>query len=1452
MDLCFAVVKNVSLCLLVLLNFILQSFSFSGFNKEPTNEKEIEGGLAYFTCIVMELKSTEYVSWKKNSQIISNGANIIDEQIRKRYSIDFNEQFGKYNLQILNVKRRDEGEYVCTVLKGDGKTVAESNSANFTVLQTPREHYPICSPIAASYAVGQNIAVSCISERIEPPVRLAWMRNNIYITSKFVQEMTNDNYIVTYSFVAKKSDNRALFSCELTTSANPSIKRNCSSGPINIIYAPLVRIQQTRNVIIGKEAIFICYSDANPQEVTFEWTFKPPIDRHMYMLENDRILRILYITTNLNGTKVMCQVTNSIGSGSNVLYINVERQNIVEKTKGSNEENPDTTNSRNKQKAQDTKSNNKPQESATASSDPQVERTVISISLIVAIAVACIVVILGLAMIPVGYMRYSRRQPSDTVSRGRPVSIPDVYFEPKDHVDPMLPQLGLAAPWMRTVGVQVPGECEYDMTYTQVSPQSRQAYYSQRMYTATENITKMQFLVLFILTSIYPSNSFTGFRKEPQSDRQPEGGVAYFNCMVISLNSVEYVSWIHNGKKISEDEIIIGDKTDERYTIHSDTLLGAYNLNIQNIQRMDSGQFVCTVFERENNVIAQSQPANLTVLQIPREHYPLCSPISASYNIGTTIIVTCTSELTDPLALLSWKQNDAGVRPAQVEALIDGDMYKISYSFIASENNQRSIFTCEMTTPANTAIRRNCSTGPINILYAPHVRIEQTDVAILGKEAIFICYSDSNPPEVTFEWTFTPPLDKTMYTLENERILRILNMQKNINGTIIECKVKNSIGSRSQTFKIIIFSSGSKNTNSPFEKGNINTGIEEDNLDTEKANSKYTKSETVDPVNRNKKNEDFSVSLVIAIAVACIIAILGLALIPVGYMRYTRRQPSDTVSRGRPVSIPDVYFEPKDHVDPMLPQLGLAAPWMRTVGVQVPGECEYDVTYVQVSPQSRQAYYSQRMYTAASLQKNITKMQIGLLMFLLLLACIYPSRSFTGFRLEPQNNRQPEGGVAYFNCMLVGLNNMEYVSWIHDGKKISEDGTILNNQLDDRYYIDGNAFLGIFNLHIRNVQREDSGSFVCTVFNRKNHLIAQSQPANLTVLQIPRENYPLCSTISASYKIGESIVVTCRSEITDPLADLTWKRNDAEVRSSQVETSIKTDAYIISYSFIASKNDQRSTFTCEMTTPANTAIRRNCSTGPINVLYAPHVRIQQTDVVILGNEAIFICYSDSNPPEVKFEWNFYPPLDENKYTLENDRILRILNTEKDINGTIIECKVTNSIGSRSQTSKIIIFSSSSKDFKSPIEDKIKTDIEENNPFTEKTNSKHTNPETIDSKKQDKKNADFSVSLVIAIAVTCIIVILGLALIPVGYMRYTRRQPSDTISRGRPVSIPDVYFEPKDHVDPMLPQLGLAAPWMRTVGVQVPGECEYDVTYTQVSPQSRQAYYSQRMYTAASL
>ncbi|XP_071945697.1 uncharacterized protein [Antedon mediterranea] len=472
--------------LFILTLFFHEAILFSGFVSQPSDDSRGEGERVYFNCIVETLDTNEYVSWLHNRRIISNNDVIVLDQYMDRYTIDFDSDFGKYNLKIRNIQRIDKGQYECVIYDSNENVVSKSWIANLTVLEIPQGSYPICQNTKMSYIVGQRVLLACISETISPLALLKWKQNDIDILTGITEDTSSGNYKVSYSFIAKQSNNREIFTCELTTPANPSIKRNCSIGPINILYAPVVRIEQTRDVILGNEAIFLCYSDANPQETTFEWSFDPAIDETLYLLENEIILRIKNTVRSFNGTSVICKVTNSIGSGSNKLIVNVKTKESIHIANGNSVK--DTTHSKYDTPIKQNKDANSNQQILLTKSPTKnnSNNTDISISLVVIIAVVCIIVILGLALIPVGYMRYTRRQPSDTISRGRPVSIPDVYFEPRDHIDPMLPQLGLAAPWMRTVGVQVPGECEYDATYnTQVMAQPRQVYYTQRMYPAS-------------------------------------------------------------------------------------------------------------------------------------------------------------------------------------------------------------------------------------------------------------------------------------------------------------------------------------------------------------------------------------------------------------------------------------------------------------------------------------------------------------------------------------------------------------------------------------------------------------------------------------------------------------------------------------------------------------------------------------------------------------------------------------------------------------------------------------------------------------------------------------------------------------------------------------------------------------------------------------------------------
>ncbi|XP_071945693.1 uncharacterized protein [Antedon mediterranea] len=473
------------------------------------------------------------------------------------------------------------------------------------------------------------------------------------------------------------------------------------------------------------------------------------------------------------------------------------------------------------------------------------------------------------------------------------------------------------------------------------------------------------FFHMFMLQRTY---SFSGFIKEPLDENQAEGDLTYFTCIVRELDETQYVSWLHNGRKISKNgEIIIN--TYAHYSIEFDSAFGSYNLRIQNVQRRDTGRYTCTVYDSNDQIVEKSRTANFTVLEIPQQQYPICSSTKTSYRVGQYVVLNCISEKTTPPALLRWVHNIGGSESGLKESSTGN--YEKSYSFIAKQSDNRAIFTCELTTSANPSIERNCTIGALDVLYPPIVRIQQTRDVILGNEAIFICYSDANPQETTFEWSFDPPISENIFVLENDIILRIKNTISSLNGTSVICKVTNSIGSGSSKLIVNVKLKESINNVVETNNGKETKKSEKPNernknkSNNQNYNSNQQLLQTRSPNNKNNSSTDISISLVVIIALVCIVLILGLAMIPVGYMRYTR---SDTINRGRPVSIPDVYFEPRDHIDPMLPQLGLPAPWMRTVGVQVPGECESDATYnTQVMPQPRQVYYTQRMYPASSL-----------------------------------------------------------------------------------------------------------------------------------------------------------------------------------------------------------------------------------------------------------------------------------------------------------------------------------------------------------------------------------------------------------------------------------------------------------------------------------------------------
>lgn len=113
----------------------------------------------------------------------------------------------------------------------------------------------------------------------------------------------------------------------------------------------------------------------------------------------------------------------------------------------------------------------------------------------------------------------------------------------------------------------------------------------------------------------------------------------------------------------------------------------------------------------------------------------------------------------------------------------------------------------------------------------------------------------------------------------------------------------------------------------------------------------------------------------------------------------------------------------------------------------------------------------------------------------------------------------------------------------------------------------------------------------------------------------------------------------------------------------------------LKWTFIASKEHDGRVLTCRS---ENAALKQPAkATIRVEVKYAPEVqlRISSTHLQI-GDDVVFICDAKGNPNQLLYKWF------KNEELIVGDHGTRLLipNVNKDLNGAIISCEVSNSVG----------------------------------------------------------------------------------------------------------------------------------------------------------------------------
>ncbi|XP_033107900.1 Down syndrome cell adhesion molecule-like [Anneissia japonica] len=251
------------------------------------------------------------------------------------------------------------------------------------------------------------------------------------------------------------------------------------------------------------------------------------------------------------------------------------------------------------------------------------------------------------------------------------------------------------------------------------------------------HVHSTKYLSLFLVLGFMLNINAVRFIQNPADISTIEGNRVFFFCIVDDLHDSQVVSWMRDDTKLSSGNRIF--KLLSTYTVTVDKVVGQYRLMIDPVSRDDGlHKYFCSVFQGSNSIL-ESNSASLTVLEVPANYFPICSPLQTSYLLGATVTLTCKSELTSPLVDLWWIRDRHTLANGQFNIDHEKKVVHLTYSFQPELSDVGTIFTCCLSS-STVFVSRNCSTSPLQIYTNPKVSIQGTQLLTEDKEAIFICH----------------------------------------------------------------------------------------------------------------------------------------------------------------------------------------------------------------------------------------------------------------------------------------------------------------------------------------------------------------------------------------------------------------------------------------------------------------------------------------------------------------------------------------------------------------------------------------------------------------------------------------------------------------------------------------------------------------------------------------
>ncbi|XP_033118841.1 cell adhesion molecule 1-like [Anneissia japonica] len=423
------------------------------FEDEPSDKSVKIGKDHSLSCLVSGIIN-EKLTWFKDGTEIG-----LTESTDNRISIANNEigLYGNFTTLVIdNVIASDAGLYQCVAISPTtGSVVYSSSGALLTILTLPSPEYPICFEPDSDIIAGLTVKLTCVSEKVHPPVTLKFTRNSQLVNTRI--SLTGKGNLVTLelTMTTTKNDNGDIYECHQNSSLDSNYQKSCMIKPLNIQYKPEIKIQHTNPVLPGRETILFCQTFANPPVIHYQWKSVPQLKVEDISIDGTgQVLKLLRPSLTHSGTNITCIATNEIGQVSSSIELHVSQ--TVRNAENSNNPHESTSNQ------------------MTEMSSKEIR---LSLDVVIIIAAGVVIIVVLVVLVPVYHYCLCRNNNTTTFdSSGKEVTQPEVYYEAREGVIlrhtiqdrslPRVPTTAVYGHWRHSTASQVPNDLEsHSYTY---------------------------------------------------------------------------------------------------------------------------------------------------------------------------------------------------------------------------------------------------------------------------------------------------------------------------------------------------------------------------------------------------------------------------------------------------------------------------------------------------------------------------------------------------------------------------------------------------------------------------------------------------------------------------------------------------------------------------------------------------------------------------------------------------------------------------------------------------------------------------------------------------------------------------------------------------------------------------------------------------------------------------